>query len=152
LPAKRRDLPDVIVSSGLVTEERLAAVHSQLPAQHELEEFLLAHQIVSEDELCQALSVQSGLPVTRVDIAALNPRVVQSLPARAQKDFNIIPYRIEKGQLLVAGARVPSLEVMEELKKFTQLPIEFRLVTRRHFEEIKEALQPQLSTALLVAD
>ncbi|MFL6446253.1 MAG: glycosyl transferase family protein [Bryobacteraceae bacterium] len=152
LPTQRRELPDVIVSSGLVAEEQLAAVHSQVSAQHELEDFLLAHQIVSEDELCQALSVQSGLPVTRVDLRALNHRVVQSLPARAQKDFNVIPYRIEKGQLLVAGSRVPSPEVLDELRKFTQLPIEFRLVSRRHFDEIKAALQPRDVMALLVAD
>ncbi len=84
--------------------------------------------------------LQSGLPVTKVDLSALNPRVAQSLPARAQKDLNVIPYRIEKGQLLVAGARVPSPGLLEELTKFTQLPIEFRLVTRKHFEEIKTAL------------
>lgn len=147
LPTQRRELPDVIVSSGLVPEEKLAVVQSQLPAQHELEDFLLAHQIVSEEELCQALSVQSGLPVTKVDLAALNPRVVQSLPARAQRDFNVIPYRIEKGQLLLAGTRVPSPEVLEELNKFTQLPLEFRLVTRKHLEEIRAAVQPQLLTA-----
>lgn len=152
LPTKRRELPDVIVSSGLVTEQELAAVHSQISAQHELEDFLLAHQIVSEEELCHALSVQSGLPVTEVDLAALNRRVSQSLPARAQKELNVVPYRIEKGQLLIAGTRVPSTEVLDELKKFTQLPVEFRLVTRKHFEEIKAAFQPQEATASLVAD
>ncbi len=152
LPTERRALPEVIVSSGLVTEEALAAVQSEISAQHELEDFLLTHRIVSEDELCHALSLQSGLPVTMVNLATLNHRVSQTLPARAQKDFNVIPYRIEKGQLLVAGSRVPSPDVMEELAKFTQLPIEFRLVTRRHFDEIRSVLQPQEAMALLVAD
>jgi adsorption protein B len=152
LQIRRRELPDVIVSSGLITEQELAAFDPQGSAQHEFEDFLLGHQIISEEELCQALSVQSGLPVTKVDISALNPRVAQSLPARAQKDLNVIPYRIEKGQLLVAGARVPSPGLLEELTKFTQLPIEFRLVTRKHFEEIKTALESQSAKALLVAD
>ena len=152
LPTQRRELPDVILSSGLVSEHDLAALESQLSAQHELEDFLLAQRLVSEDELCHALSLQSGLPVTSVDLAALNPRVSQSLPARAQKDFNVVPYRIEKGQLLVAGSRVPLPEVLEELKKFTQLPIEFRLVTRKHFREIQAALQAEDAMALLVAD
>jgi hypothetical protein len=142
----------VIVGSGLITEQELAAVHSQVSAQHEFEDFLLAHRIVSEEQLCHALSVQSGLPVTRVDLTALNHRVAQTLPARAQKDFSVIPYRIEKGQLLVAGARVPSQEIMEELKKFTQLPIEFRLVTRKHLDEIRSALQPDAAMASLAAD
>jgi len=102
--------------------------------------------------LCHALSVQSGLPVTKVDLEALNPRVAQSLPARAQKDFNVVPYRIERGQLLIAGPRVPSPGVLDELKKFSQLPIEFHLVTRKHFREIQAALQPQEAMALLVAD
>jgi adsorption protein B len=152
LPTQRRELPDVILSSGLVTEEELAAVHAQVSAQHELEDFLLAHRIVSEDELCHVLSVQSGLPVTQVDVAALNPRVSQTLPARTQKALDVVPYRIEKGQLLIAGTRVPSPAVLQELKKFTQLPIEFRLVTRKHFEEIKTALERQEPMVLLAAD
>jgi adsorption protein B len=152
LPTERRALPDVIVSSGLVTEQDLAAIQSEISAQHELEDFLLAHRIVSEDELCHALSVQSGLPVTKVDLSTLNHRVAQTLPARAQKEFNVIPYRIENGQLLIAGTRVPSPEVMDDLAKFTTLPIEFRLVTRKHFEEIRSVLQPQEAMALLVAD
>jgi len=152
LPTQRRPLPDVFLSSGLLTEQDLAAFQSEISAQHEFEDFLLARRIVSEDELCHALSVQSGLPVTQVDLATLNSRVAQTLPARAQRDFNVIPYRIEKGQLLIAGTRVPSADVMEELAKFTQLPIEFRLVTRKHLEEIRSFLEPQHAMALLVAD
>jgi adsorption protein B len=152
LQIQRRELPDGIVSSGLITEQQLAAFDSPVSAQRDFEDFLLTHQIVSEEELCHALSVQSGLPVTQVEISTLNPRVAQSLPARAQRDLNVIPYRIEKGQLLIAGARVPSPGVLEELRKFTQLPIEFRLVTRKHFEEIKAALESRAAKALLVAD
>jgi hypothetical protein len=107
----------------------------------ELAEFLLTYQIVSEEELCRALSLQSGLPVTHVETGGINARVIQSLPVRVQERFGIVPYRVEEGRLLVAGTRVPSSEVLEDLKRFSRLPLEFQLVTRRNYNELRALLR-----------
>jgi hypothetical protein len=42
--------------------------------------------------------------------------------------------------MFVAGARIPSLSMYEELKRFTQLPVEFYLVTRHNYEELRALL------------
>lgn len=152
LAAHRRELPDVIVSSGIISEEKLAAVHAQMSPQEELADFLINQEIVSEEELCHALSLQSGLPITSVDITKVNPRIVQSLPKRIQKRLNIVPFRVTGGQLLIAGTRVPSSEALEELKRFTRLPIEFQLVTKRNFDELRELAHARAVTGVFAVD
>jgi bacteriophage N4 adsorption protein B len=137
LPTHRRDLPEVIVSAGIISREELSNLHAKMGPEEELADFLLAYQILSEEELCQALSLQSGLPVTHVETGGINARVIQSLPVRVQERFGIVPYRVEEGRLLVAGTRVLSSEVLEDLKRFSQLPLDFQLVTRRNYNELR---------------
>jgi hypothetical protein len=141
LPTHRRDLPEVIVSAGIISQEKLTDDHAKMGPEEELAEFLLTYKILSEEELCQALSLQSGLPVTHVETGGINARVIQSLPVRVQERFGIVPYRVEEGRLLVAGTRVPSSEVLEDLKRFSRLPLDFQLVTRRNYDELRSLLR-----------
>jgi len=135
-----RDLGDVLVSSGYFSEEELLTIRAQMPPEADLADFLLANQAISDDDLCKAISLQSGIPLQRVDPRQVKPRVVHSLPAHVEKRFGILPIRVRSGRLLVAGSRIPGSEVFEELKSFSRLPVEFQLVTRRNYQELRELL------------
>lgn len=138
LPAHRRDLSDVLVSSGILSTESLLALNAHVTSANELADLLLNKEIVSDGELCRALSLQSGLAATRVEVDDVKQRILQSLPNHVQEHFGIVPYRVEAGKLIVVGTRVPSSGVFEELKVFTRLPVEFHLVTKRNFEELRQ--------------
>jgi adsorption protein B len=138
LPAHGRDLSDVLVSSGIVSIGNFLALNARMTSSNELADFLLSKNAVSDGELCRALSLQSGLASTRVEIRDVKPRIVQSLPTHVQERFGIVPYRVAAGKLIVAGTRVPSPDAFEGLKTFTRLPIEFQLVTKGNFEELRE--------------
>lgn len=136
----RRELSDVLVSAGYLTEESLAHVLREMPDGSDLADFLLLSNVLSDDDLCKAFSLQSGLPSARVDARHVKHRIVRSLPAHLEKRFGVVPYALQDGKLLVAGARVPPSMLFEELKNFTQLNIDFQLVTKRNYEELKELL------------
>ncbi len=138
LPAHGRDLSDVLVSSGIVSTESLLALNARITSANELADFLLAKKAVSDGELCRALSLQPGLASTRVEARQVKPRIVQSLPTHVQERFGIVPYCVDAGKLMVVGTRVPSPGIFEELKTFTRLPVEFQLVTKQNFEELRE--------------
>ncbi|MBV9038644.1 MAG: glycosyl transferase family protein [Acidobacteriaceae bacterium] len=138
LPAHGRDFSDVLVSSGILSTEGLLALNAHVTSANELADLLLNQKIVSDGELCRALSLQSGLAATRVELGEVKQRILQSLPTHVQEHFGIIPYRVEAGKLMVAGTRVPSPDVFEKLKAFTLLPVEFQLVTKGNFEELQE--------------
>lgn len=138
LPSHGRDLSDVLVSSGIVSTESILALRAQVKSSNELADLLLSKNAVSDGELCRALSLQSGLAATQVEIRDVKPRITQSLPTHVQERFGIVPYRVHAGKLMVVGTRVPPPELFKELKDFTRLPIEFQLVPTANFEELRE--------------
>ncbi len=136
----RRELGDVLVRSGFLSEEKLVEVQTKMPVDGDLPEFLLTNRIISDDDLCRAISLQSGVPSGSVDAESVKPRVIRTLPAHVEKRFGVVPFAIRAGRLLMAGSRVPPSSVFEELKSFTRLPIEFLLVTQRNYEQLRNLL------------
>jgi adsorption protein B len=136
----RRELADVLVSSGYLSEEMRLRIQQEMPPDTDLADFLLANSLISDDDLCKAMSVQFGIPSARVDPRLVKPRVVRSLPAHVEERFGIVPFGLQDGRLFVAGPRVPPSSLYVELKNFTRLHIEFQLVTRRNYEELRELL------------
>ncbi len=140
LDAHRRELPDVLMSCGYMTEEQLAEVQARRPPQVDLADYLIGTGLISDEDLCRAISLQCGIRSARINTDQVKGRVARSLPAHVQKRFGIVPFRVHEGRLHVAATRPPSLDVSEELKSFTRLPVEFQLVTRRNYAEL-EALR-----------
>ncbi len=132
-----RDLHEVLAGSGIIAEARLAAVPGRKLVNNDLADYLLTQQALSEDEICSALSLQSGFPSTRVDIRAVKPRTLQSLPLKIQKQFNVVPFRVENGRLLVAGTRVPDDAFFQQVRTLTRLSVEYQLVSKRNLEQLQ---------------
>ncbi len=138
LQPHRRELAEVLVASGCISQELLSMAQAGVAAEADLADFLLKKGLVSDDALCHAISLQCGLPSARIDARTVKTGVVRSLPAHVQKRFGIVPFRVHGGRLHVAGTRPPQSKAMEELKSFTRLPVEFQLVTHGNYEELQE--------------
>jgi len=136
----RRALGDVLVSAGYISEEKLLAIQAQLPAEADLADFLLAKGILSDADLCKAISLQSGVPSALIDPQRVKPRVARSLPAHVGARYGVVPFQVESGRLHVAGSRVPSVEALEQIESFTHLPVEFQLVTKQNYDELRQLL------------
>lgn len=136
----RRDLGDVLVSSGYISEEARVQLQQEIPPDADFADFLLTKGIISDDDMCKAMSLQSGVPSARVDPRRVKARVARSLPAHVEERFGIVPFGLQDGRLLVAGARVPPSSLFEELQAFTRLHVEFQLVTKRNYEELRKLL------------
>jgi len=137
---QRRELDDVLVSCGYITHEQLLQAKANMPPGVDLAEYLLAQGTLSDEELCSALSLQSGVPSARVDHRRVKPRVARSLPAHLEKRFGVVPFNVESGRLMVASPRVPSAAELDEMKSYTRLQIEPQLVTRQNYEELRSLL------------
>lgn len=136
----RRELGEVLVAAGYLSEDQLARARSEISPDLGLGDYLLNHGLLSDEDLCKAISLQSGVPAAHVDAGRVKQRVARTLPAHVEKRFGIVPFGVADGRLLVAGASVPPSATFEELKSFTRLPIEFQLVTRRNYQELRQLL------------
>ncbi len=140
LAPEKRELTEILVSSGFLSEAKMHEAKTELSSEAYLAEFLTKRGLISEDELCRAISAQSGVPLTRVDVNRVKRKTLRCLPVHIGQRFGLVPFWIENGRIFVAGARVPSPDVYEQLQRFTQLPVEFHLVTKRNYEELRALL------------
>jgi len=140
LAQHRGKLTDVLVSCGFVSQQKLMLALAGLPPDANLAEHLRASGVVSDDDLCKALSLHTGVPSLKIDARKVKAFIARSLPAHLEKRHGVVPVRVHAGKLLVAGQNVLSPDALEELQGFTSLPIEFQLVTRRNYEELQKLL------------
>ncbi len=140
LAQPRREFDEVLISGGFITPEKLAQLRAGMPPDTDLVEFVLAKKILSDTDLCRAVSLQTGVPLARIDVRKVKQKVARSLPTHVEKRHGIVPVDIQAGRLVVAGLRVPSAEAMEEIRSFTFLKVDFQLVTQQNYLELRQLL------------
>jgi len=140
LALHRRELTEVLVGCGFISAQNLELALAGMPPETDVCEHLRTKGAVSDDDLCKAVSLHSGVPSAKVDARKVKPRVARSLPAHLEKRLGVVPVQVHGGRLLIAGERVLAPEELEELQGFTSLPIEFQLVTRRNYQELRNLL------------
>lgn len=135
-----REFEEVLVTGGFLTAEELAQLRAEIPPEIDLVELFLARKILSDNDLCRAISLQTGMPLARIDVRKVKQKVARSLPTHVGKRHGIVPVDIQAGHLVVAGQRVPSREAMDEIKSFTFLKVDFQLVTQQNYLELRQLL------------
>jgi adsorption protein B len=134
---QRRELDDVLVGHGYISQDRLTEARKSMPEDTDLAEHLVAAGALTDQELLSALSLQSGVPLVQVDHRKVKPRVTRSLPAHVEKRFGVVPFGVDSGRLLVATQRVPAPEALHEIKSYTRLLVEPQLVTKENYEALR---------------
>jgi bacteriophage N4 adsorption protein B len=133
---RHRDFEEVLVGSGFLTKPRLDILQSRVPEGAELPDYLLHAHELSEEGLSEVLGLQQGVPSAYLDPAEINPLVARVLPGESISGSPVIPFRVDRGRLLVAGPRTPKAGELKAFERYTRLEIEFHLVTWRNFEEL----------------
>lgn len=140
LLAHKRKLGEILIGSGYLAPATVKAALAEQPQGVLLGEYLMRQGHLSEGDLYQALSLQQGLPLARVDPGSVTPAIARALPERVSREWGVVPFKVAEGSLFLAGARVPSLEMNRALRPFTALEIKFHLVTPSEFENLAAAL------------
>jgi adsorption protein B len=133
---RHRDLEEVLVSSGFVTKPKLELLESRKPDDADLPDYLVHARELAEEDLSEALGLQKGIASAYLDPAEINPLVARVLPPESISGSAVIPFRVDRGRLLVAGPHPPQAGELQALQRYTRLEIEFHLVTWRNFEEL----------------
>jgi adsorption protein B len=140
LSQPRRDFAEVLVSGGFMTAEQIADIRADLSPYADFEEFFLRREFLSDADLCRVISLQTGVPLSRIDVARVKQQVARSLPTHVERRHGVVPVDIQAGRLVIAGRRVPSPQALEEIKSFTFLNVDFQLVTLQNYLELRQLL------------
>ena len=117
-PTRRRSLGEILVEQGVITPLELdEALQRQRLTGDFLGRVLVRMELCDEQDILEALGVQSGME--RVELLKLQIKqdVLHKLPPDVAKFYNVIPIRErEDGVIVVAMADPLSFEAIQDLK------------------------------------
>lgn len=135
-PEKRRNLAEILISAGVLTQEQVQRAQAEQKNQADttLPGVLLNSGLVDEGTLAEAVALQSGLPLVAVNEDAVDIEVVQELPERIARMYCCILLRSSSSQLDVAMANPGNLLAIEDIERVTSKQVNPVVALRSEIE------------------
>jgi len=121
-----RKLGDLLISHGVIDEEKLvAALSDQRAFGGKLGRTLVDLGYVTEDQLIRALSQQLGLPTIDLDHAEAQPDALQCLAVDVCERYGVFPVSVDEGERVLRLATAePDRQTLQELAQLSQYTLE----------------------------
>ena len=129
-------LETVLISMGALTAEALNLARqtsSTLP----LPERLLAFGLVTEEALLEAMMLRHNLAGGEVLSNQVNTSLLRLLPQQLAAVAKVVPVGLREGVVRLACPDLPSESSLEYLRRHLRLQLEFYLVSKRNFAELR---------------
>jgi len=110
-------LAQVLVESGKVSPEdmRLAITEHERNGES-LARYLFNHQLVTEEDLVQAMAKEVGLDYVDLNKVAVEPHVASLIPESVARHHMVLPIQMEQGKPVVAMANPTDVFAMDDLR------------------------------------
>jgi adsorption protein B len=138
----RPRLGEVLIRMRVVSLGEIDEALLNRPRTKRLGEYLLHHELITEQDLYHALSLQGEIPWGAPEHSEVDPRATRALPAAAARHWHVLPFRINSGQLHLLTADLPSREMAAALAGVSALEIRFRLVRPSELELLTAEFLP----------
>ncbi len=138
-----KTLEEVLTGSGYLSPESLAVAQHTMPIGSDIGTYLVENGWISNEVLWEALSLATGvdMPYQQIEPGSVCGRAGRFMPQSLQREQRVLPVAIRQGALVVATAVPPTDEARGQLQRFTQLRLEFQLVTPGNFAALDRHLR-----------
>lgn len=126
----RKRLGDLLVESGLITQEQLEETLKEKAPNEKIGDALLRQGLITEQQLIEVLEFQLGVPHININQFSVDPDTVQLVPREIAKRYQVMPVRTENNQLFVAMADPMDYFAIEELRMATGYQIVPAIATK----------------------
>ena len=132
------DLENLLIERKVITKTKFdEAVQLADLKKQEIEEFLVDHGYVAEDQLVDALAVLYG--VQRVDLRGIqiSQNIIDLIPGHILRKYNMIPIGYDEllpDTLIVAMADPVNLVAMDDISLITGCNVDTRIATTREIK------------------
>ena len=128
-PKKTLRLGEYLVMIGLIDKETLnKALNAQKSSKKKLGEILMDMGVADDVVIAKALAVRLKIPYGRIDKVGIPDDIISQIPPELAEKYSVIPLRMNGNRLLVAMANPLDLYAIEDLRFYTQLPIDRAVV------------------------
>lgn len=126
----RKRLGDLLVEAGVITVEQLDYALTTKTRDEKLGDFLIRENYLTEQQLIETLEFQLGVPHIHLNQYAIEPELMQLVPAALAKRTNVMPIRREKNKLFIAMADPMDYFAIEEIRMATGCQIETSIAAK----------------------
>ncbi len=142
--ASKVRLGKILVSQKTAKPSEVEAALRSRKWGERLGESLVRMQVVSEQKVYEALSVQHDLPLLVLRTGDIDPRALQSLPHKVADTLRVIPFWCDTpGRLWLAACEAPGEEISKTLSRLRGLQTRFALITPTNYRELERSMLEQ---------
>ncbi len=139
-------LGEYLVNIGLIDKETLnKALKAQKSSKKKLGQVLVEMGVADDVVIAKALAVRLKIPYGRIDKASIPNDIITLIPPELAEKHMVIPLKKDGNQLLVAMANPLDLYALEDLRFYTQLPINRAVVPESDIVASIEKYYPKSS-------
>ncbi len=143
-PKKKLRLGEYLVKIGLIDNETLnKALEAQKSSKKKLGQILVDMGVADDVVIAKALAVRLKIPYGRLENAGIASDIIESVPTELAQKHQVVPLRKKDGRLLVAMANPLDLHALEDLRFYTQMPIDRAVVPLGDITEALEKYYPK---------
>jgi adsorption protein B len=138
--AQRRRLGEALVELRMLPAAQVEETLRSLQPGERLGERLVRQGALSEFALYTALGIQQGIPFEPLEPHSMDCQAMEEAMERlswqAAREMQVIPVRVTRDKLWVAGPELPTGEIEQRLARTTRLEPQFQLVTPTNYREL----------------
>jgi len=129
LTKKTIRLGEYLVKIGLIDKETLnKALKAQKSSKKMLGQILVDMGVADDVAIAKALAIRLKIPYGRIDKASIPNDIIALISPELAEKHMVIPLRMKGDRLLVAMANPLDLYALEDLRFYTELPIDRAVV------------------------
>lgn len=126
----RKRLGDLLVESGLITNDQLQAALSEKPRDQKLGDSLLQYGFITEQQLIEVLEFQLGIPHVNLFRYPFDPKLFNVVPKEFAKRNLLVPLKAEGDRLFVAMSDPMDYITVDNLRLSTGFHIETAIASK----------------------
>ena len=126
----RKRLGDLLIESGLLTDEQLMSTLKEKSRDERLGDALLQRGYITEQQLIEVLEFQLGIPHVNLFRYPFDPKLFNIVPKGLAQQKMIVPLKKDGDKLFVAMADPMDYNTIEDLRLSTGFHIETAIASK----------------------
>ena len=133
----RKRLGEILREWNKITEKQLRdSLERQTRSGRRLGEILMGANICTEVDITKALALQFDMPFVELDVASVNPQVMEMMPEAMMREYQIVPLEYADGRLKVAITDPLDLESVDAIRFRLNMDVDCVLAAREQVQQI----------------
>ncbi|MFH1416136.1 MAG: ATPase, T2SS/T4P/T4SS family [Elusimicrobiota bacterium] len=141
LNKKKKELGELLVEQGVITEAQLkSAEEQQAESGEKLEEVLMRLEYAPEEKVLSIKAIQGGFTYLKLNKINFSEELRKLIPLEMVRKFNIMPVSHNGDVITIAMVEPDNVVIMDEVKAQTNLKVTSVLASLRDIENAIEKL------------